>query len=105
MGSLDGLFIVASDVWQVIEGLKWHGHDVLGKHSELWGQIGVEGEWSVKDISTNDLETLSNLLEFNIDEIQPYDGDVMECCQARYMIGGFDIMSYITEGQTESEND
>lgn len=105
MGILDGLFIVTSDVWHVIEGLKWYANDVLGKHSELWGQIGVEGDWDAKNVSQEDLDTLARILNFDVDEIQPYDADLMEQYQARYVIAGFDIVAYIQEGQVIAEND
>jgi hypothetical protein len=68
MGDLYGKALMRETTWNSIQNRRWYASDVLGKHSEVWGTF-EDDSFSTKEITDDQLEMLSDVLDFNISEL------------------------------------
>lgn len=98
MGSLNGKYLCTQDTWDKLQSREWYASDVLGKHSEVWGDFSSE-DFSTRLITREQAEFLCEILNLDFEKLNTLWDDKEEYYVPILKISGFNPVDYIREGE------
>ena len=93
MGDLSGEFICDDAIIERVLGTKIYFGEVLGKHSEIYGDLSRDDLSEHKDVTEDDCKTVIRILGLE----KSWEG--MDC----YTIGGYNPIEYVPEEVEDEE--
>lgn len=95
MGALEGAMLVNQVSWEKIQGRRWYASDVLGKYSEVWGEIGESEDWKTRELSDSQVNVLQEIFDFNLEKLEEDPENPWHIPMIK--LGGFSPIEYIQE--------
>lgn len=105
MGDLDGKILIPKDTWQIVDGHRWYASEVLGKYSEVYGDVGDPETWTIKPLTQEQAELLANVFDSNLDELELFHPAEIYSRFTHISLAGFDPLSYLNEESFEDEDE
>ena len=69
MGTLSGEALMRESVWESIQDKEWHNSGVLGKHSEVEGEFSCLEDFTIKELTDAQLESLADIFELDLNDL------------------------------------
>lgn len=98
MGELHGKILIREEVWNALQSRRWYASEVLGKYSEVEGKFADENDFTVREITEEQLAFLEDIFDLdleNLDKVR-YSWEVPTIC-----IAGFNPFDHIREEEDE----